>query len=229
MSGAPAPSVSGTPRRSSRASIAPDLSISGSASKSKSKTVPVKKPATKKARGRTASPVEEDSDEEDSDDEGSVAGSRKRKAPAKAAAPRKKAAKVTKSKTKPKRAAISGMNPIADRFDRFPLHSAFDFDVPALAAKEEAPRTAFVFGNGDMGQHGMGWDADSDDEDAPKKPKVLVEISRPRLHTLIEEKIGRKEKGWEQGIASLECGGMHTLAVDGDGKVWSWGWVLSSL
>lgn len=70
----------------------------------------------------------------------------------------------------------------------------------------------------------MGWDqeADSDDE-GPKKPKVLVEIPRPRLHTLIEEKIGKGEKGWEKGLASLECGGMHTLAVDGNGQVWSWG------
>lgn len=74
----------------------------------------------------------------------------------------------------------------------------------------------------------MGWDeyVDSDDEDKPKKPKVLVEIGRPRLHVLIEEKIGKGEKGWEKGLASLECGGMHSLAVDGNGQVWSWGSVL---
>lgn len=184
--------------------------------------MPVKKPAAKKGRGRTASPVEEDSEEDNSDDGASVSGSRKRKAPSKAE-PRKKAATKV-SKPKSKRAPIAGINPIASRFDPFPLHSAFDFDVPALADKNTAPHTAFVFGNGDFGQHGMGWDADSDDEDeGPKKPKVLVEIARPRLHILLEEKIGKKEKGWESGLASLECGGMHTLAIDGEGKVWSWG------
>lgn len=204
--------------------------MTSSASKPKAKAVPVKKTAPKKGGRRAASPVDEDSDEEDedSDDGASTAsGSRKRKAPTttKAATPRKKAAAGPRVvKPKPKRAPIAGINSIANRFDPFPLHSAFDFDVAALAPKEESPRTAFVFGNGDFGQHGMGWDEDSDDdEDKPKKPKVLVEIARPRLHVLIEEKIGKAEKGWENGLASLECGGMHSLAVDGEGRVWSWG------
>ncbi|ORY73861.1 regulator of chromosome condensation 1/beta-lactamase-inhibitor protein II [Leucosporidium creatinivorum] len=214
----------GTPRRSSRPSIVPNLAINPSPSKPKA--VAVKKTAAKKGRGRAASPVEEDSDEESDDGASTASGSRKRKAPtAKAAAPRKKAAAAPRViKAKPKRAPIVGINPIANRFDPFPLHSAFDFDIPKLTPAEEAPRTAFVYGNGDFGQHGMGWDEDADsDDEKPKKQKVLCEIPRPRLHTLIEEKIGKGEKGWEKGLASLECGGMHTLAIDGKGQVWSWG------
>ncbi|KAM0790239.1 hypothetical protein ACM66B_005548 [Microbotryomycetes sp. NB124-2] len=183
-------------------------------------------------RKRAASPVAEDSDEDqedDDDDAKSTASSRKRKVRRTSAAangtPRKKTAAAAPKQPKIKPAPKIGLNPIADRFDTFPLSSAFDFDVPAYAPVDESPRTAFVFGNGDFGQHGMGYDEDSDDDDddKPKKPKVLVEISRPRLHILFEEMIGKRQQGWEKGIASLECGGMHSLAVDGNGRVWSWG------
>lgn len=184
------------------------------------------KAAAGSKRGRRTSVVDEESSDESEAE--STTTSRKRKASSKVngSAPRKKASTARVPKTKTKRAARAGMNAIADRFDPFPLHSAFDFDIPALESPEQSSHTAFVFGNGDFGQHGMGYDEDSDadsDDDKPKKPKVLVEIARPRLHILFEEMIGKKEKGWEKGIATLECGGMHTLAVDGEGRVWSWG------
>ncbi|KAK4049827.1 hypothetical protein OIV83_003883 [Microbotryomycetes sp. JL201] len=217
----------GNLRRSSRQSLTPS-----EIGTPKKKAAVAAAKAKVNGRKRAASPVAEDSDEDEDEDDAdearSTTSSRKRKirrTSGAAATPRKKVAAVAKQpKVKP--APKVGLNAIADRFDTFPLSSAFDFDVPAYASVEDVPRTAFVFGNGDFGQHGMGYDEDSDDDsddNKPKKPKVLVEISRPRLHILFEEMIGKKQKGWEKGIASLECGGMHSLAVDGDGKVWSWG------
>lgn len=67
------------------------------------------------------------------------------------------------------------------------------------------PREMFVFGNGDMGQHGLGTDA-------------LDEIKRPRRHVGIAKWI---EEG-KLGTGALEvvaAGGMHTLAIDSSGQV----------
>lgn len=124
-----------------------------------------------------------------------------------------RASTVNPPKPKVRKPLVAGLNPVPDRWDSFPLRSAFDFDVALshLPAPSELARTAFVCGNGDMGQHGMG------DDD-----KVLCEIKRPRLHTVFEEKI-HEGGSWKEGIAQLECGGMHTLAIDGEGQVWSWG------
>ncbi|GAA5862301.1 hypothetical protein JCM8547_007594 [Rhodosporidiobolus lusitaniae] len=200
------------PRRSSRASKPPP-----------SPAAP-RNPTKKVVRGKRAASVasdisEEDSEEEeeDSDDGASTSGSRKRKAPSKAnGAPRKKAstdkgARAIKKAPKPRRAPVSGMNPLPKLFDLFPLHSSFSgFDIPTLPEADVAPRTIFVFGTGDMGQFGLGTD-------------VLDEIKRPRRHATFKEKIEKEEDGWAGGAADVYCGGMHTLAVDGEGKVWSWG------
>ena len=111
------------------------------------------------------------------------------------------------------RVPVEGINPIPPLYPT--PSTAFDFLIPPLAEASTAPRRAFVFGNGDFGQHGLGVDE-----------KVLCEIKRPRPQAWFEDKIEKKEAGWEGGIAGLECGGMHTLALDGLGRVWSWGCVF---
>lgn len=71
------------------------------------------------------------------------------------------------------------------------------------------PREAFVFGNGDMGQHGLG-------------TEVLDEIKRPRRHAWVAKMIGEGKLG-AGGLAVVAAGGMHTLAIDSTGRIFSWG------
>ncbi|KAH3683430.1 hypothetical protein WICPIJ_005587 [Wickerhamomyces pijperi] len=59
----------------------------------------------------------------------------------------------------------------------------------------------FVWGTGSMCELGLGPEA---------KTK---EVKRPRLNPFLKEK----------GIVDFAVGGMHTLALDADNKVWSWG------
>lgn len=130
----------------------------------------------------------------------------------------KKAKGTREIKPKPRRAPITGLNPLPTLFSLFPPHSlltlASSSDEPEpLPTPTEAPRTIFIFGTGDMGQNGLGVD----------DPKALDEIKRPRKHIGFADKVMRRELGWEGGVADLVCGGMHTLAIDGQGKVWSWG------
>lgn len=172
----------GTPRRSSRASIVPPPY-----------TAPTNPPRAKRGRSVSVAPSLAESDE------GSDTSSAPKRRKAVPRAP--KAPRVPKPKVR--RAPIAGLNPIPTLF----ATREFGFEVPQIPAQTEKPRTAFVFGNGDFGQHGMG-----------VGDNVLCEIKRPRLHKWFEEKI--KEGGaWAGGIAGLECGGMHTLCIDGEGKV----------
>ena len=67
------------------------------------------------------------------------------------------------------------------------------------------PFHAFVFGNGDAGQFGLGVD-------------VLSEIGRPKIHTWVEEAI-KDDKYGGKGLENIVAGGMHTLAVTSDGQV----------
>ncbi|GAA5980709.1 hypothetical protein JCM11641_000182 [Rhodosporidiobolus odoratus] len=211
------------PRRSSRASKPPP---SPAPPKNPSKGAAVKKTvakATAKGRGKRAASVASDVSEEDEEDDESSeeegeesttpSGSKKRKAPSKAAGTRKKASTVNGARPiapKPRK-ITQGMNPLPQLYDLFPLHSTFSgFDVPALPEPEVAPRSIFIFGTGDMGQFGLGTD-------------VLDEIKRPRRHAAFKEKIEGAEQGWAGGAADLACGGMHTLAVDSEGRIWSWG------
>lgn len=60
-----------------------------------------------------------------------------------------------------------------------------------------------------MGQHGLGTD-------------VIDEIKRPRKHLWVDEKNGKGDLG-VGGFEQIAAGGMHTLAVDGNGALWSWG------
>ncbi|KAF8877955.1 regulator of chromosome condensation 1/beta-lactamase-inhibitor protein II [Mucidula mucida] len=62
-----------------------------------------------------------------------------------------------------------------------------------------APTTLFVHGAGGSGQLGLG-------------PDVVDEVARPRLHSKFTE-----------GIQCLAAGGMHSLLIDRNGQLWSWG------
>ncbi|CAE6439291.1 unnamed protein product [Rhizoctonia solani] len=84
--------------------------------------------------------------------------------------------------------------------------------LPTARAPTRPAMQVFVFGNGDMGQFGLG-------------TGVLGDISRPRQHVWFKEAIesGILGTGPGAGIDALCAGGMHTLVVDEVGKVWSWG------
>ncbi|GAA5848223.1 hypothetical protein JCM3766R1_006770 [Sporobolomyces carnicolor] len=225
------------PRRSSRKSIT--VLPPPAAPKAKAAAKPAAKAKKVLKKSRRASKIQEESDEDDdesdeltsedeldSDEETKTAtGARKRKAPAAKAkkadaassdAKPKKAKKEPRAiKPKPRRAAVQGLNPLPTLYEPFPLYSAFtsptkSFEIEPLPTPDEAPRSIFVFGTGDMGQHGLG-------------TSTLDEIKRPRRHVGVEEKIDNAEAGWERGVGELVCGGMHTLAIDANGKVWSWG------
>ncbi|GAA5903891.1 hypothetical protein JCM6882_001341 [Rhodosporidiobolus microsporus] len=177
----------------------------------------------RKRAGSVASDIsEEDSDLTDSDDEGEHSttshGSKKRKASsskANGASPRKRGAAGKRViAPKPRKAPKAGLNPLPQPFDLFPLHSAFSLPssagLTAVPAADVAPRAVFIFGTGDMGQLGLGTD-------------MLDEIKRPRRHAAFQSKIDAEEEGWKKGPADLMAGGMHSLVIDSEGKVWSWG------
>ena len=86
------------------------------------------------------------------------------------------------------------------------LSSEPSSDVVALLGKGETlAREMFVFGNGDMGQHGLGTEA-------------LDEIKRPRRHAWVAKANddGKLGKG---GLEMVAAGGMHSLAIDSTGRV----------
>ncbi|KAG8730591.1 hypothetical protein FRC11_006336 [Ceratobasidium sp. 423] len=84
--------------------------------------------------------------------------------------------------------------------------------LPTARAPTRPAMQLFVFGNGDMGQFGLG-------------TGVLGDISRPRQHAWFKEAIetGTLGTGPGAGIDALCAGGMHTLVADEAGRVWSWG------
>lgn len=230
-------------RRSSRASIVPPPR-----SAPKNPVVPNKKKNKAAAEDSDSDLSEQESDSDDDQEQQQEQTGRKRKARSSVAAaaagnkhggskkvvvaagaegkPKavtKKAKGTREIKPKPRRAPITGLNPLPTLFSLFPSHSLFtlpssDAEPEPLPTPTEAPRTIFVFGTGDMGQNGLGVD----------DPKALDEIKRPRKHIGFADKVMRRQLGWEGGVADLVCGGMHTLAIDGQGKVWSWGYVVSS-
>ncbi|KAM0746713.1 RCC1/BLIP-II [Meredithblackwellia eburnea MCA 4105] len=193
-------SASGT-RRSTRApSTGP-----ASAKKPTSKAAGAA-PKAKRARSASVAIPETNGEAEEDEEEGSTGTKRK----ARATTP--KAAKPPVPKKIKVRVPVTGINPLPTPFPG-PTASKFDFPIsPPVPEHSTHPRTAFVFGNGDFGQHGLG-----------VAENVLCEIKRPRPQAWFEGKIEEKADGWEDGIAGLECGGMHTLAVDKLGRVWSWG------
>ncbi|KDE04657.1 hypothetical protein MVLG_04955 [Microbotryum lychnidis-dioicae p1A1 Lamole] len=210
---APNGTTPATPRRTGRASstIPVDLTSVSSTKPTSRAGVTAKRVSStsaKRARSRSISVAlsvaeqsEQEQEQEEEDDDVD-------------ATPRAKKMKVfIEPKIKPVRAPVQGMNQIPKRYDPFPAYSVFDFEVNIQEVQQlDLPKTVFVFGNGDFGQHGLGIE------------NGMMEIVRPRLHATIEKMIaGEGGEAWKRGVASLECGGMHTLCVDGEGKIWSWG------
>lgn len=74
----------------------------------------------------------------------------------------------------------------------------------------DKPRGVFYWGDGGSNQFGCG----SENTD---------EVTRPELHSWVQDKIkgdgNVAVKGFEKGMAGLECGGMHSIGLDGDGNV----------
>lgn len=118
-----------------------------------------------------------------------------------------------KPTAKRRKAPVLGLNPLPTLFPS--LVEPFTFDIPSIPAPSEAARCVFVFGNGDSGQNGLG-------------PEVTAEIKKPRLQKWFEERISAGG-AWDGGVAEMTSGGMFTLAIDGEGRVWSWGYVGSCL
>ncbi|KAF8756548.1 chromosome condensation (RCC1) repeat [Rhizoctonia solani] len=72
-------------------------------------------------------------------------------------------------------------------------------------------RLILVFGNGDSSQFGMG-------------PNATGEYPRPRMQKFFKTASDEGKLGGEgAGVESLAAGGLHTLAIDEAGKVWTWG------
>lgn len=136
-----------------------------------------------------------------------------------------------------------GMNPLPASMPLVNSMPAYKLDPPYTLPKDvdptkegNAPLSVFVCGTGDFGQLGLG-------------VEVLSEVPRPRLHKWFEENsrapasntdtaaptngaetetADKKEASTtpvlgKHGIEDLASGGMHSLAVDSEGKVWSWG------
>lgn len=79
------------------------------------------------------------------------------------------------------------------------------------APRSRPPRQLFVYGNGDFGQLGLG-------------PDETTELFKPKLHEWCAEAVESGKFGEEgAGIEAVAAGGMHSLMVDEEGKVWSWG------
>ncbi|GAA6054061.1 hypothetical protein JCM3770_001346 [Rhodotorula araucariae] len=181
------------PRRSSRVSIA-----------TAPPAAPRNPPRARVRRG--ASVLSAKTEASADDDEGASAAKKRRTATKKVVAAKKP------REFKPLRAPIEGINPLPKRFALFPPHSAFTAAVaiPPVPAPEDAPRQVAIWGDGNFsGQLGMG--------DEPRDAPAPV-----GLRTL-NKMTNAEEEGWTGGPADISAGGMHTLAVNGDGKVWTWG------
>ncbi|KAJ1808015.1 hypothetical protein LPJ77_002639 [Coemansia sp. RSA 2523] len=141
-----------------------------------------------------------------------------KKPAAKKPAPRKASARVRKApvvkapakKTvaKPKKAAVKAPVPM-DTEPEVPKEPSMPTPTPFLksrtAAVHSLPQratangTVFVFGNGDCGQLGLGED--------------MLERKKPFPVPAIKD----------QAIVDVVSGGLHTMALDADGHLWSWG------
>lgn len=109
--------------------------------------------------------------------------------------------------TKKQKPIKVGLNPLPQLYSS-PCPAKFTFPVPPLDPL--TPRTAFVFGEGGFGQHGLG----------TTEGTALGEIKRPRLQAKLDEMImNGQDPAWARGVGDVELGGMHTLCVDTAGRV----------
>ncbi|KAL5484939.1 hypothetical protein ACEPAI_7581 [Sanghuangporus weigelae] len=88
--------------------------------------------------------------------------------------------------------------------------------LPRPASHPRPAKQLFICGSGAFGQLGMG-----------STEEAMTELHRPRLHVWFEIAVQGESHmlGAERG-AGIECavaGGMHSLAIDELGRVWSWG------
>ncbi|EJD52432.1 RCC1/BLIP-II [Auricularia subglabra TFB-10046 SS5] len=95
---------------------------------------------------------------------------------------------------------------------KLPPIGADDLNKLPRAAEHLRPaRHLFVFGDTDgFPQLGLGADTTS--------------ISRPRLHAWVKEAVEEDKLGGPgAGFEAVVSGAMHTLAIDEEGRMWSWG------
>ncbi|KAF8318024.1 RCC1/BLIP-II [Clavulina sp. PMI_390] len=85
-------------------------------------------------------------------------------------------------------------------------------DVVLPVSHPRPCRQLFVWGNGDMGQFGLGLD-------------TLGDIPKPQVHSIMQHLATSGGLGLEPGagLEAIACGGMHSLAIDESGRIWSWG------
>ncbi|KAJ1951099.1 hypothetical protein FBU59_000358 [Linderina macrospora] len=145
-----------------------------------------------------------------------------KKAPAKKTPPKKAAAtKTPAKKAAAKKAEATTKAPAKKRAVRKPAAAA-PAPVPVVPAEPKLPEpmpflkartepmhalatrptgsgNVFVFGNGDCGQLGL-----TDDVLECRKPHPLAALDA-------------------QNVVDIVSGGLHTVAIDTDGKLWSWG------
>lgn len=76
-------------------------------------------------------------------------------------------------------------------------------ELNSAILRPNVPANVYVFGKGDMAELGLG-------------PQATARVvKRPRInHFLLPEKVG---------VVQVACGGMHSLALTKDSKVYSWG------
>ncbi|KAF8466393.1 regulator of chromosome condensation 1/beta-lactamase-inhibitor protein II [Kalaharituber pfeilii] len=73
----------------------------------------------------------------------------------------------------------------------------------SVKPRPSVPAIVYVFGKGEMAELGLG-----------PAPNARI-VKRPRInHFLLPDKVG---------VVQIACGGMHSLALTKDGKVYSWG------
>lgn len=97
-----------------------------------------------------------------------------------------------------KRAKLSS-SAILHRYSKLP-------NINEIPKGRTEPLHLFVWGTGSMCELGLG-------------PKANTkEVKRPRLNPLLAPEVIRAD-----GIVDFAVGGMHVLALDSTGKVWSWG------
>ncbi|KAL9940586.1 hypothetical protein V8E36_000074 [Tilletia maclaganii] len=78
------------------------------------------------------------------------------------------------------------------------------------ASSPSLPRNLLVWGSADSGQLGLG-------------PDVTDEIARPKMHQPLADALLAGTEWSKDGIEVAVAGGMHTLAIDASGTLWSWG------